>query len=100
MFSLNYVGVCVLHFIVLIFGLNTKKIHFLSFELHTIMYVYRKVFGLKRRSSASEMFVLNNISNFEALMRKSIIAFTTRLSNSKNTIICTIQRSWVIRDII
>ena len=54
----------------------------------------------KRRSSASEMFVLNNISNFEALMRKSIFAFTTRLSNSKNAIICTIQRSWVIRDLI
>ena len=62
--------------------------------------VYRKVFGLKRRSSATEMFVLNNISNFEALMRKSIFAFTTRLSNSKNAIICTIQRSWVIRDLI
>ena len=62
--------------------------------------VYRKVFGLKRRSSASEMFVLNNISNFEALVRKSIFAFTTRLSNSKNAIICTIQRSWVIRDLI
>ena len=62
--------------------------------------VYRKVFGLKRRSSASEMFVLNNISNFEALMRKSIFAFTTRLSNSKNAIICTIQRSWIIRDLI
>ena len=46
------------------------------------------------------MFVLNNISNFEALMRKSIFAFTTRLSNSKNAIICTIQRSWVIRDLI
>ena len=26
----------VLHFSVLIFGLNTKKQHFLSFELHTI----------------------------------------------------------------
>ena len=29
--------------------------------------VYRKVFGFKRRSSASEMFVLNNISNFKHL---------------------------------
>ena len=39
--------------------------------------VYRKVFGLKRRSNASDMFVLN-ISNFKALMRKSIVAFTTQ----------------------
>ena len=83
MFSLNYVGVFVLHSIVLIFGLNTKKLHFLSFMLHIINNVYRKVFGLKRRSSASKMFVLNNISNFEALMRKSIFAFTTRFTNSK-----------------
>ena len=35
--------------------------------------IYRKI-GLCRRSSASEMFVTNNILNFEALMRKSIFA--------------------------
>ena len=68
--------------------------------LHTYNNVYRNVLGLKQRSSASEMFVLNNISNFEAVMRKSIFAFTTCLSNSKNAIICTIQKSWVIRDLI
>ena len=53
--------------------------------------VYRKVFGLKRRSSASEMFVLNNISNFEALMRKSIFVFITRWSNSKKTLLLFAQ---------
>ena len=37
--------------------------------------VYRKVFGLKQQCCASEMFVLNIISNFEALVRKSIFAF-------------------------
>ena len=42
--------------------------------------IYSKIFGLKQRRSAIEMFVLN-ISNFEALMRKSIFAFTTRLTN-------------------
>ena len=78
MFSLNCVGVFVLHFIVLIF----KKATFSKLRV-AYNNVYRKVFGLKRRSSASEMFVLNNVSNFEALMRKSIFAFTTRLSNSK-----------------
>ena len=44
--------------------------------------VYRKLLGLCRRSSVSEMFAINNISNFEALIRKSIFAFKTRLSNS------------------
>ena len=35
--------------------------------------VYRKILGLCRRSSASEMFLTNNILNFETLMRKSIL---------------------------
>ena len=76
--------------------------------------------GLCRRSSASEKFVTNNILNFEALMRKSIFAYTSRLSISNNAIIinnnnnnislkssiqtcsidniCTIQTSWVTRE--
>ena len=41
MFSLNYVEVFVLHSIVLIFGLNTKKLHFLSFVLHIIMCIVK-----------------------------------------------------------
>ena len=49
--------------------------------------VYRKILGLCRRSSTSEMFVTNNILNSEALMRKSIFAFTSRLSISNNAII-------------
>ena len=52
--------------------------------------VYRKLLGLCRRSSASEMFVMNNISNFEALIRTSIFAFKICLSNSDNTIINTL----------
>ena len=60
--------------------------------------VYRKILGLCRRSSASELFATNNILNFEALIRKSIFAFTSRLSISNNAIICTIQKSWVIRE--
>ena len=149
---LNCVEVSVRHVIVLIFGLFTKKLQFLRFVLHTIMYtascwvfvicrsnrlfrmfnkcfknvlievcrsfrtafycpyfwtvhkkatfseirvaynnVYRKLLGICRSSSASEMFVINNISNFEALIRKSIFAFKTRLSNSNNTIIYTLQ---------
>ena len=59
--------------------------------------VYRKILGLCRRSSASEMFVTNNILNFEKLMGKSTFAFTSCLSISNNAIICTIQKSWVIR---
>ena len=62
MLSLKNVGVFVPHFIVLIFGLNATA----TFSKIPVAYnnVYRKVFGLKRRSGASEMFVLNNISKF------------------------------------
>ena len=38
-----------------------------------------QLLGLCRRSSVSEMFAMNNISNFEALIRKSIFVFKTRL---------------------
>ena len=62
--------------------------------------VYRKLLGLCRRSSVSEMFAMNNISNFEALIRKSIFAFKTRLSNSDNTTIFALQSSWVVTDTI
>ena len=48
----------------------------------------------------SEMFVMNSISNFEALIRKSIFAFKTRLSNSDNTTINTLQSAWDITDTI
>ena len=58
--------------------------------------VYRKLLGFCRRSRASEMFVINNISNFETLISKSIFPFKTRLSISDNTIISTLQSSWVI----
>ena len=55
MFSLNYVAVFVRHFIVPIFELNTKY----TFSKLRVAYnnVYCKVFGLKRRSSARNVFV-------------------------------------------
>ena len=86
MFSLNNVGDFVLHFIVLIFGLNTKKKATFSKLRAAYNNVYRKVFVLKRRSSASEMFVLNNIYNCNGLMRKSIFALTTRLAIFENAL--------------
>ena len=54
--------------------------------------VYGKWLGHCRRSSPSKMFVINNMSNFQALIRKAIFAFKTRLSNSDNTIISIIIR--------
>ena len=96
---LNCVEVSVRHFIVLIFGLLTKKTTFSKIRV-AYNNVYGKLLGLCRRSSVSEMFAMNNISNLETLLRKSIFAFKTRLSNSDNTIIFALQSSWVITDTI
>ena len=43
---------------------------------------------------------MNNILNFQALIKKSIFAFKICLSNSDNTIKSTQQSSWVITDTI
>ena len=61
--------------------------------------VYRKILGVSRRSSASAMFVTNDIPNFEAFFRKSIYSFTTRISFSSNNLICAIKQSWVMKTI-
>ena len=42
---------------------------------------YRKLLHVSGRSSASAMFVENNISNFECLIRRDIYSFTTRLKH-------------------
>ena len=79
------------------FWTQYKKATFLKLRL-AYNNAYRTILGLCRQSSASEMFVTNNILNFEALMRKSILAFTSRLSISNSAIICTVQKSWTIRE--
>ena len=52
--------------------------------------VYPKIFDIKRKSNLSKIFLLNNILNFEALLRKSTFVFTTCLTNFKNVIIYNI----------
>ena len=86
MFVLNYVRVFWYYIVLSLFLNSTQKNTFSKLRV-AYNTVYRKVFGLKRPSSASEMFVLNNIYNFEALMRKSIFVFTTRLTKFENAII-------------
>ena len=47
-----------------------------------------------------DLFVSNDIPNFEAFLRKSIYSFTTRLSSSSNKLICAIEQSWIIKSVI
>ena len=58
--------------------------------------LYRKILHVSRRSSASEMFVKNNIPNFESLLRKETFSFTSRLKCSSNAIISTIESCWIL----
>ena len=43
--------------------------------------------GFDKRCSASAMFVTNNLYNFDALRRKQMYGFMSRLSRSANTIV-------------
>ena len=61
--------------------------------------VYRKILGVSRRSSASAMFVTNDIPNFDTFLRKSIYSFISRISFSRNSLTCAIERSWVMKTI-
>ena len=62
--------------------------------------LYRKILHVSRGSSASEMFVKNNIPNFESLLRKETFSFTSRLKCSSNAIISTIESCWILKYVI
>ena len=59
--------------------------------------VYRRILKLPSRSSASTMYVANNIDSVDVLVRKRIFGFMERLNNSDNTIIKCINNSWILR---
>ena len=82
------------------FWTNYKKTTFSKIRV-AYNSVYRKILDVPKRSSASTMFVSNGIPNFEALIRKSIFfSFNSRLQTSCNSLICTIEESWIMRNVI
>ena len=62
--------------------------------------LYRKILHVSRRSSASAMFVNNNIPTFECLIRRNIFSFTSRLKLSTNLLINTIENCWLLKHVI
>ena len=62
--------------------------------------VYRKILGVSRRSSSSAMFVTDDIPNFEVFLRKSIYSFISRISFSRNNLICAIEQFWLKKTLI
>ena len=55
--------------------------------------VFRLLFGYRRSCSANEMFVTNDIYNFEGRMRKHINDFTVRVGSSSNVLIATLREN-------
>ena len=58
---------------------------------------YRKIFGLLKWSSASAMYAIHNICNFETMLRKNIYDFMQKIKHSTNTIIRNLIQSWIVR---
>ena len=54
---------------------------------------YRRVLGLPKWSSASEMYATHNIKKFEALLQKDIYGFIQRHEDSSNVMTPTLTRS-------
>ena len=55
--------------------------------------VFRLLFGYRRSCRASEMFVTNNIYNFEGRLRKHINDFIMRIGSSRNVLIATLREN-------
>ena len=53
----------------------------------------RLLLGYEKRSSASSMFVSNRIDTFDALLRRQIYGFKTRILKSKNFIVQTVYEA-------
>ena len=67
-------------------SLNLKKLLFSKIRVAYNNF-YRKLLHDSSRSSASAMFVENNIPNFECLIFRDIYSFTTMLKTSRNTLL-------------
>ena len=59
---------------------------------------HRKILKLHMKCNASQMFVDNNLLNFEALMRKMSNTFISRLISSDNAIIKVLLDNMVARE--
>ena len=53
--------------------------------------------GSRTDSSASAMYANFGINNFDATIRKSTYGFTQRLAKSRNSLIVTIEKLWIVR---
>ena len=55
--------------------------------------VFRFLFGCRKRCSASQMLVANNVRSFEGRIRKHVKDFTLRVDSSKTSLITTLRNN-------
>ena len=58
---------------------------------------YRRILDLLWRCSASAMYAIYGIYNLEAIIRKQTFGFTSKLCESCNRIVETLESAWIIR---
>ena len=76
-------------------SLGTRPSHRSCYILHENN-VHRKFLVYNRRDSASQMFVSNNLLNFEAILRKCTLNCMERLQFSNNVLIRTLSMSFSV----
>ena len=81
------------------FWTNYKKTTFSKIRV-AYSNVYRKILGVPKCGRPSTMFLSNGIPNFEVLIRKSFFSFNSRLQTSCNSLICTVEQSWIVKNVI
>ena len=59
--------------------------------------LYCKILHVSLSSNASEMFVKNDILNFELLLRKHAFSVTSGLKCSSSAIISSIESCWILK---
>ena len=59
--------------------------------------IHRRLLGLPWRCSASAMYANHDLPNLDTVIRRSLYGFIQRLSVSQNSIVRTIEQSWLVR---
>ena len=59
--------------------------------------IHRRLLGLPSRCSASAMYTNHDLPNLDTVIRRILYGFIQRLSVSQNSIVLTIEQSWLVR---
>ena len=59
--------------------------------------IHRRLLGLPWRCSASDMYAKYDLPNIDTVIRRSLYRFIQMLCVSQNSIVRTIEQSWLVR---